>query len=172
MRSSGFTLIELMVVVAIIAILASTAVPAYHGYISEAARSEAYTTLSDISAKEEAYRGAWANYVVTTDGYPSSLVAYDKSVQSVANNSGWISLGYAHHSNNDGGLFGGPVYFKYRVVAQGMTNPGLLNYASSYTACASRLLDHGEFETIKISNFNRRSLITLKTSECAPAVAH
>jgi type IV pilus assembly protein PilE len=50
---AGFTLIELMVVVVIIAILASIAVPAYTSSIRKSRRTEAKTAIMDFAAREE-----------------------------------------------------------------------------------------------------------------------
>ena len=47
-RQQGFTLIELMIVVAIIGILAAVAIPAYQNYTAKAQSSEAFVLLDGL----------------------------------------------------------------------------------------------------------------------------
>jgi type IV pilus assembly protein PilE len=54
-QETGFTLIELMIVVAIVAILASIAIPSYRSYIARAKITEATNNLSDVRVKMEQY---------------------------------------------------------------------------------------------------------------------
>jgi type IV pilus assembly protein PilE len=53
--SSGFTLIEVMITVAIVAILAAIAVPSYNEYIQRARITEATSNLADMRNKMEQY---------------------------------------------------------------------------------------------------------------------
>src|SRR3954463_12489590 len=58
----GFTLIELMIVVAIIGILAAIAIPNFIKFQAKSKQSEAKTNLKSIYTSEKAYFGEKDNY--------------------------------------------------------------------------------------------------------------
>ena len=79
----GFTLIELMIVVLVIAVLASIALSGYNNQVRKSRRSEAKQVLSDLALKQEKFRSNNATYgtaiqiggVATTKYYTVTMVA-------------------------------------------------------------------------------------------------
>lgn len=61
-RSSGFTLIELMVALAIAGILAAIAYPAYTKQLQRGRRADAVSALTAVMQAQERYRGNQSNY--------------------------------------------------------------------------------------------------------------
>lgn len=67
-RATGFTLVELMVVIVIATILITIAVPSYMNQTRHAKRTDAKTALLDLAAREE-------RYMATNSAYTSSATA-------------------------------------------------------------------------------------------------
>ena len=62
-QRSGFTLIELMIVLAIVGILAAMAYPSYASYLTNARRIEGQSALLDIMQKQERYYTQHNTYI-------------------------------------------------------------------------------------------------------------
>lgn len=72
----GFTLIELMIVVAIVAILAAVAIPNFLRYQAKSRQSEARANLGGIFVAETAYYSEHATYGLLSEvGFVSSYAA-------------------------------------------------------------------------------------------------
>jgi len=64
-KQSGFTLIELMIVVAIIGILAAVAIPAYQDYLKR-------SKITEVAAAAAACKTSLSEYVASKNAFPAS----------------------------------------------------------------------------------------------------
>lgn len=84
MKEHGFTLIEVMIVVAIVSILAAVAYPSYQDYLTRGVRSEAAAMLLDVANRQEQYYLDFHTYAsdMTALGYTADSEHYNVSVKS------------------------------------------------------------------------------------------
>jgi len=95
-NKKGFTLIELMIVVAIVGILAAIAIPAYLDYTVKA-------KLTEVSAAMDALGQAASEYHASVGKFPQSIVPYNDCTgfASVSNAyANWTYLATADRNTN------------------------------------------------------------------------
>jgi len=67
---AGFTLIELMIVVALVGLLAAMAIPNFIRYQARSRRSEAFSNLASLARAQVAYQAERNEYVDSGNSYP------------------------------------------------------------------------------------------------------
>jgi type IV pilus assembly protein PilA len=123
----GFTLVELMIVVAIIGILAAIAIPNFLNFRMKAKTSEAKSNLGAIRSTEVAYYAEYSGYVVNQPYTPDHTTAAALDAKQPWDTTTRFSIiGFAPE---------GAVYFDYQLEALAGDT------ASMFTAAARGDLD-------------------------------
>ena len=66
-KINGFTLVELVITIAIVIILSVVSVPIYRSYIDKAKMSEGYALLGTIISAQKSYYSEYGNFLVYND---------------------------------------------------------------------------------------------------------
>ena len=80
-RGHGFTLIELMIVVVIVAILAAVALPAYNDSVRKSRRTAAKTAVLDMASREEKFYTTNNAYASTASNLGEYAVPFIYSLE-------------------------------------------------------------------------------------------
>lgn len=170
-RRAGFTLIELMIVVAIIGILSAIAIPTFQSYVYRSRTAEAVTFLGEIRQRQESYRAEFGQYcAVSGTGAPGSNwmpATLPPSGQKVAftPDESWRQLG---------AIPDGPVMFQYQTVAgpPGST-PGITGFTRTdfwFVSQARADLD-GDGEVMILEGYSASSHLYRANGAMAPLSA-
>jgi len=124
-RQGGFSLVELMIVVAIMAILAAIAIPSFMRFSMRAKTAEATSNLAAIRTAEESYRAENDTYATCTAS-PAVMSGAGASTPRAWNDTGaapnnFTTIGFSPDGN---------VRYSYRVI------PGTVSGQISVSFCA------------------------------------
>lgn len=152
MKKLGFTLIELMIVVAIIGLLAMMGIPSFMRFLAKTKRTEAYVNLSSIYAAQKAY---WAEHGKYSD------------ILSGAGGIGWKPEGYQgggaqENFNYTYGFPGseGKNYFTGKLKGSSGSLSGARADAGGFTAYAIADIDgDGKMDVLSIDDRNTVKII-------------
>jgi type IV pilus assembly protein PilA len=114
-RQSGFSLIELMITVAIVGVLTAIAIPNFMRYQMRARSTEAPTNLQAISKAQGAYFAEFGSYVSVSAPVPAAVPGAAKAPWVFGSN--FDVLGWSPE---------GSVYFQYAINADNLGGGGSL----------------------------------------------
>jgi prepilin-type N-terminal cleavage/methylation domain-containing protein len=93
-RRRGFTLIELMIVVAIIGLLSSIAIPNFLKYQARSRRSEAYANLAELARAQKAFQAERNSFHDTGTSEPSPILGTQKMQWDAAASAAFDPIGF------------------------------------------------------------------------------
>jgi type IV pilus assembly protein PilE len=130
--SSGFTLVELMIALAIIAILAAIAVPMYSKQVQKSRRVDARTAVTDLAGREERYLSSNGIYATT-----------------------WALLGYTGAGNTTAAMTVGSGY--YQLSATTTAGVAATNTPPSYLVVATVIAGSPQVKDLQCQYFSMDS---------------
>lgn len=139
MRSKGFTLIELMIVVAIVGILAAIAIPQYQNYIARSQVTEAFTLMNGAkTAIQDNLQANSCTSDVTEDDtitgkYGSLVINKGKPAATAAATATGCTMKYTFGNDASSLLVG-------TDIVAGLNNNGTLSKGTATKAVPAELL--------------------------------
>ena len=137
-RPYGFTLLELMIVVAVIIVLASIALPMYTEHVRKGKRSEALQALGDLQLRQERWRADNPSYATTfaqlagsataANSYNAALKYYNVSVSAGAATTYGLLATRKGDLANDPRCANFTVSMATGIITKGMSNGSNVDY--------------------------------------------
>ncbi len=130
-RSSrhGFTLIELMITVAIIAILAAIALPSYQDYVRKGRRADAQSFMQEVVARQQ-------HFLLDRRAYGTSITA--------ATSAGGLGMTVP---TNVSGFYGVAIATDNTTAPPSFTLTAAPSGSQAYDKCGTLTLDHRGVKT-------------------------